>query len=59
MARRFSDVLQEVERRRWPLPAVTIGGDLVPIEWFSAWGLADAVEDWLVLRGHGAPEPSR
>ena len=59
MARRFSDVLQEVERRCQPLPAVTIDGALVPIEWFSAWGLADAVEDWLVLRRHGAPEPSR
>jgi hypothetical protein len=28
---------------------VTINGELVSVEWFSAWAIADAVEDWMVL----------
>ena len=50
IARRYAEVLRAVEERRWLLPAVTIDGGLVPLEWFSSWGLVDAVEDWLASR---------
>ncbi len=50
VARRYAELLREVEQRRWLLPAVTIDDELVPLEWFSSWGLVDAVEDWLASR---------
>ena len=55
---RFLDVLREFERRRLPLPALTIDGHIVEMEWFSAWGVVDAVEEWLAARQAVAAEPS-
>lgn len=55
-------MLAEVERERRGLPALTINDELVPMEWFSAWAIADAVEEWLAQhssRASGAPgEPT-
>lgn len=55
VAERFADVLKAVEERHWGLPAVTIDGEPVQTHWFSAWGLIDAVEDWLKARQPSAP----
>ncbi len=45
VARQFADTLRAVEERHLFLPAVLIDGALAPIEWFSAWGLVDLVEE--------------
>lgn len=55
-AARAAGVLREVERRRATLPAVTIDGEYVAIEWFSAWALVDAVEDGLAARAQATGE---
>ena len=50
VAERFADVRAAVAARGWALPAVTIDGELVPMEFFSAWALADVIEDWLATK---------
>ncbi len=57
--RRFAEVLAEVEERRWYLPAVTIDGQLMPLEWFSAWTLVDLVEDCLAARARVTSQTGR
>lgn len=36
-----------IDRRRMRLPVVTIDDQVAQIEWFSAWGLIDAVEAYM------------
>ncbi len=45
MARKVAGALRAVEERHLFLPAVLIDGALAPVEWFSAWGLVDLVEE--------------
>lgn len=59
VAERFADVLQAVEDRHWGLPAITLDGELVEVEWFSAWGIIDAVEGRLQTRRQSAQEANR
>jgi hypothetical protein len=33
--------------RQMSLPIVTVGGQIARIQWFSAWGLIDAVEEYM------------
>jgi hypothetical protein len=56
VAQSHAAVLEEVEKRHWMLPAVTIEGELVLMEWFSPWGIVDAVEDWLAAHQPNALE---
>ncbi len=42
---RFAATLRTVEERHLLLPAVLVDGALAPLEWFSAWGLIDLVEE--------------
>jgi hypothetical protein len=43
----LGDLRPTVDVKRARLPIVTINGEVVRIEWFSAWSLIDAVEDYL------------
>jgi hypothetical protein len=46
-ARQFDDMLRQVDERHLQLPAVVVDGTLAPVEWFSAWGLVELVEERL------------
>ena len=58
VARRFADTLRAVEEQHLFLPAVLVDGALAPIEWFSAWGLVDLVEERFAATSAARPTVS-